>query len=291
MLCVCPNSDHTNTLTRRCDTNFSTLQVEIRGSFQVRYASSALLERFVEPEFLYRLSPGGLPRTRVSRLGARNVDRSQAWWELLGLAAKLASCLGTGRSCLGVFWRLGQAEGDTYRARTREDRRPPQLSLVASAKVPRAAKPGAKSSRDDVMFADPFDGFRFRTGDPWGHASQGDASNALTFMGDEGSETLTSIPTTDLPMTEVDEDEAQGDSVLAFNPERGPPRRTVPPPRMPYSKGTQVVRQRPGWEAPRIPRRDSQAQVIFHLCYDVDNPHYAPECSVPFRERARIDRN
>ena len=68
-----------------------------------------------------------------------------------------------------------QAEGDTYRARTREDRRPPQLSLVASAKVPRAAKPGAKSSRDDVMFADPFDGFRFRTGDPWGHASQGDA--------------------------------------------------------------------------------------------------------------------
>ena len=111
------------------------------------------------------------------------------------------------------------------------------------------------------------------------------------FMGDEGSETLTSIPTTDLPTTEVDEDEAQGDPVLAFNPALGPPRRTVPPPRVPYSKGTQAVKQRPGWEAPRIPRRDSQAQVICHLCYDVANPHYAPECSVPFSERARIVRN
>ena len=181
-----------------------------------------------------------------------------------------------------------QAEGDTYRARLRDGRRPSTTPLVPSAKVPKVSKPlPRRTSRDGALFADPLD-----TGPtPWDKASAGDASNALMFLGDGESKTLTSIPTIDLPSTQLDEEEAQEDPVLAFNNQRGPPQRNVQAPRVPYSAGTQAAAQRPGWEAPRSPRRAPPAQVICHSCYDVDNPHYSPQCSVPIRDRSRIVRN
>ena len=181
-----------------------------------------------------------------------------------------------------------QAEGDTYRARLREGRRPSTTPLVASAKGPKVSKPAIpRTSRDGALFADPLD-----TGpDPWDNVSRGDASNAVMFLGDGESEILTSVSTTDLPSTQFDEEEPQEDPVLAFNNPRGPPRRNVQAPRVPYSAATQAVTQRPGWEAPRSPRRTNPAQVICHACYDLDNPHYSPDCSVPMRDRSCIVRN
>ena len=63
-----------------------------------------------------------------------------------------------------------QAEGDTYRARLREGRRPSTTPLVASSKGPKVSKPALRStSRDGALFADPLD-----TGpDPWDNVSRG----------------------------------------------------------------------------------------------------------------------
>ena len=108
------------------------------------------------------------------------------------------------------------------------------------------------------------------------------------FLGEGEIETLTSIPTTDLPSTQLDEEEVQEDRLLGFNNQRGLPRRNMQAPRVPYSAGTQTAAQRPGWEAPRIPHRTTPPQVICHSCYDVDNPHYSADCSVPIRDRSRI---
>lgn len=78
---------------------------------------------------------------------------------------------------------------------------------------------------------------------------------------DEGEfETLTSIPMTDLPSTQFDEEEeTQGDPVLALDNQRGTSRRNVKAPRLAYAKGMQAATQRPRWEAPRSPRRTTQA--------------------------------
>ena len=76
--------------------------------------------------------------------------------------------------------------------------------------------------------------------------------------------------------------------MLAFNNPRSPPRLNVQAPRFPYFAGTQAATQRPGWEAPSSPRRTNPAQVICHACYDLDNPQYSPDCSVPMRDRSRI---
>ena len=156
-----------------------------------------------------------------------------------------------------------QAEGDTHRARLREGRRPSTTPLVASPKGPKVSKPALRStSRDGALFADPLD----TRPDPWDNVSRGDASNAVMFLGDGESEILTSIPTTDLQSTQFDEEEPQEDPVLAFNNPRGPPGRNVQAPRVSYSAGTQDATPRPGWEAPRSPRRTNPAQVICHAC-------------------------
>ena len=95
-----------------------------------------------------------------------------------------------------------QAEGDTYRGRLPKGRRSSTTSLVPSAKVPKASKPlPQRTSRDGALFADPLD-----TGpNPWDNASGGDASKDLMFLGEGETETLTSIPTTGLPSTQLDE--------------------------------------------------------------------------------------
>ena len=97
-----------------------------------------------------------------------------------------------------------QAEGDNYRARLRQGRRPSTTPLVASAKGPKVWKPALRrKSRDGALFADPLD----TRPDPWDNVSGGDASNAVMFLGDGESEILTSIQTTDLPSTQFDEEE------------------------------------------------------------------------------------
>ena len=134
-----------------------------------------------------------------------------------------------------------QAEGDTYRARSREGRRSSATPLVVSARASRATKPllrRASRDRRGALLADQLD----TDPSPWGNASTRGASNALMFLDEGESETLTSIPTTDLPSTQFDDEkEAQEDPVLAFNNQRGPPRRSVQAPRFPYAKGTQAA--------------------------------------------------
>lgn len=156
--------------------------------------------------------------------------------------------------------------------------------VIIIVQVTKPMKRGTiKSSHEGVFYAEPFDGLH----DPTGQVLN-EKEIAFMLIGEHDPETLTSIPTTDLPSTQFGDTGNQKDPMLASNQGCRPLRKMIPATAISYLLLMQAAGHRPRWEAPR---RSLTKQVIFRTCYDPDKPHYAPYCLVPFREKAHIKRN